>query len=195
LCDADLAGRHRHGLRRLPVAHRPAPARRGAQTRRGQTGAGRMRALLILLTTLWLALPAFAVNPDEMLSDPALEARARTISEGLRCLVCQNESIDDSDADLAHEIRVLVRERLKAGDTDDQVRQYLVARYGEFVLLKPVFAWHTLILWIAAPGILIIGGVVLIVASRRRRRALAAPAGELSPEEQRALAELRGDQA
>jgi cytochrome c-type biogenesis protein CcmH len=154
-----------------------------------------MRAILILLTTLWLALPAFAVNPDEMLSDPALEARARTISEGLRCLVCQNESIDDSDADLAHEIRVLVRERLKAGDTDDQVRQYLVARYGEFVLLKPVFAWHTLILWIAAPGILIIGGLVLIVASRRRRRALAAPAGELSPEEQRALAELRGDQA
>lgn len=154
-----------------------------------------MRVILILLTTLWLALPAFAVNPDEMLSDPALEARARTISEGLRCLVCQNESIDDSDADLAHEIRVLVRERLKAGDTDDQVRQYLVARYGEFVLLKPVFAWHTLILWIAAPGILIIGGVVLIVASRRRRRALAAPAGELSPEEQRALAELRGDQA
>ncbi|MGN6157829.1 MAG: cytochrome c-type biogenesis protein [Devosia sp.] len=154
-----------------------------------------MRAILILLTMLWLALPAFAVNPDEMLSDPALEARARTISEGLRCLVCQNESIDDSDADLAHEIRVLVRERLKAGDTDDQVRQYLVARYGEFVLLKPVFAWHTLILWIAAPGILIIGGVVLIVASRRRRRALAAPAGELSPEEQRALAELRGDQA
>jgi cytochrome c-type biogenesis protein CcmH len=154
-----------------------------------------MRAILILLTMLWLALPAFAVNPDEMLSDPALEARARTISEGLRCLVCQNESIDDSDADLAHEIRVLVRERLKAGDTDDQVRQYLVARYGEFVLLKPVFAWHTLILWIAAPGILIIGGLVLIVASRRRRRALAAPAGELSPEEQRALAELRGDQA
>jgi len=154
-----------------------------------------MRAILILLTMLWLALPAFAVNPDEMLSDPALEARARTISEGLRCLVCQNESIDDSDADLAHEIRVLVRERLKAGDTDDQVRQYLVARYGEFVLLKPVFAWHTLILWIAAPGILIIGGVVLIVRGGRRRRALAAPAGELSPEEQRALAELRGDQA
>jgi cytochrome c-type biogenesis protein CcmH len=153
-----------------------------------------MRALLILLTTLWLALPAFAVNPDEMLSDPALEARARTISEGLRCLVCQNESIDDSDADLAHEIRVLVRQRLTAGDTDDQVRQYLVARYGEFVLLKPVFAWHTLILWVAAPGILVIGGVVLLVAGRRRR-ALAAPAGELSPEEQRVLDELRGDQA
>ena len=153
-----------------------------------------MMALLILLTTLWLALPAFAVNPDEMLSDPALEARARTISEGLRCLVCQNESIDDSDADLAHEIRVLVRQRLTAGDTDDQVRQYLVARYGEFVLLKPVFAWHTLILWVAAPGILVIGGVVLLVASRRRR-ALAAPAGELSPEEQRVLDELRGDQA
>ena len=153
-----------------------------------------MRALLVLLTTLWLALPALAVNPDEMLSDPALEARARTISEGLRCLVCQNESIDDSDADLAHEIRVLVRERLKAGDTDDQVRQYLVARYGEFVLLKPVFAWHTLVLWIAAPGLLIVGAGVLLVASRRRR-ALADPPGGLSPEEQRALDELRGDQA
>ncbi|HVX73238.1 MAG TPA: cytochrome c-type biogenesis protein, partial [Devosia sp.] len=100
-----------------------------------------MRALLAALLLLWLTLPALAVNPDEMLADPALEARARAISAGLRCLVCQNESIDDSDADLAHEIRVLVRERLKAGDTDQQVVQYLVDRYGEFVLLKPVFAW------------------------------------------------------
>jgi len=118
---------------------------------------------------LWLALPAFAVNPDEMLKDPALEARARTISEGLRCLVCQNESIDDSDADLAHEIRVLVRQRLTAGDTDDQVRQFLVDRYGEFVLLKPVLAPHTLVLWLAAPTLLILGGIVIFVAVRRRR--------------------------
>lgn len=147
-----------------------------------------MRVWLAALALIWLALPAFAVNPDEMLSDPALEARARTISEGLRCLVCQNESIDDSDADLAHEIRVLVRERLKAGDSDDQVRQYLVDRYGEFVLLKPVLAWHTLVLWIAAPTILVVGGLVLFMASRRRRSAIEKP--ELTAEEQQALDDL-----
>ena len=149
-----------------------------------------MRTWLAALALLWLALPAFAVNPDEMLSDPALEARARTISEGLRCLVCQNESIDDSDADLAHEIRVLVRERLKAGDSDDQVRQYLVDRYGEFVLLKPVLAWHTLALWIAAPTILVVGGLVLFVAARRRRIVL--DNDGLTAEEQRALDDLGG---
>ena len=147
-----------------------------------------MRPWLAALALIWLALPAFAVNPDEMLSDPALEARARTISEGLRCLVCQNESIDDSDADLAHEIRVLVRERLKAGDSDDQVRQYLVDRYGEFVLLRPVLAWHTLALWIAAPTILVVGGLVLFVAARRRRKVSENPA--LTAEEQQALDEL-----
>jgi cytochrome c-type biogenesis protein CcmH len=147
-----------------------------------------MRALLAALLLLWLTLPALAVNPDEMLADPALEARARAISAGLRCLVCQNESIDDSDADLAHEIRVLVRERLKAGDTDQQVVQYLVDRYGEFVLLKPVFAWHTLVLWIAAPTILVIGGIVLVVAARKRRSVL--ELGPLTDEEQQALDEL-----
>jgi cytochrome c-type biogenesis protein CcmH len=147
-----------------------------------------MRALLAALLLLWLTLPALAVNPDEMLADPALEARARAISAGLRCLVCQNESIDDSDADLAHEIRVLVRERLKAGDTDQQVVQYLVDRYGEFVLLKPVFAWHTLVLWIAAPTILVVGGIVLVVAARKRRSVL--ELGPLTDEEQQALDEL-----
>lgn len=154
-----------------------------------------MRTLLVVLTTLWLALPAFAVNPDEMLADPALEARARAISEGLRCLVCQNESIDDSDADLAHEIRVLVRERLTAGDSDDQVRQYLVDRYGEFVLLKPVFAWHTLLLWAAAPAVLL-AGVIVLAAGIRRKHRLAAPAlGEapLSEAEQKALEDLGND--
>jgi cytochrome c-type biogenesis protein CcmH len=146
-----------------------------------------MRLLLAVFMLVWLAVPSFAVNPDEMLKDPALEARARTISEGLRCLVCQNESIDDSDADLAHEIRVIVRQRLTAGDTDTQVVQYLVDRYGEFILLKPVLALHTLVLWLAAPVLLIIGGTVIFIASRRRRTISTVP---LSPEEQRALDEL-----
>ena len=148
-----------------------------------------MRALLALVMLAWLALPAFAVNPDEMLADPALEARARAISEGLRCLVCQNESIDDSDADLAHEIRVLVRDRLKAGDTDAQVIQYLVDRYGEFVLLKPVLAPHTLLLWVAAPTILVIGGIVLFVVGRRKRGIVEEAA--LTADEQKALDELQ----
>jgi cytochrome c-type biogenesis protein CcmH len=147
-----------------------------------------MRSLLTALALIWLALPALAVDPNEMLSDPALEARARALSAGLRCLVCQNESIDDSDADLAHEIRVLVRERLKAGDSDDQVRQYLVDRYGEFVLLRPVFAWHTLALWGAAPAILVIGGLVLFIVARRRRPPLQTTG--LTAEEQAALDEL-----
>jgi len=150
-----------------------------------------MRALVAALALLWLAMPAFAVNPDEMLKDPALEARARTISEGLRCLVCQNESIDDSNADLAHEIRVLVRERLTAGDTDQQVVQYLVDRYGEYVLLKPVFAWHTLVLWVAAPTILVIGGIVLFIGSRRRRSMPVVGDAPLTPDEQKALDELQ----
>lgn len=148
-----------------------------------------MKQLLALLLLAWLTLPAFAVNPDEMLADPALEARARAISENLRCLVCQNESIDDSNADLAREIRILVRERLTAGDTDDQVVQYLVDRYGEYVLLKPRFAPHTLILWVAAPSILIIGGIVLVLYARRRRPA-AELGADLTAEEQAALDEL-----
>jgi cytochrome c-type biogenesis protein CcmH len=146
-----------------------------------------MRRLLAVLALIWLATPALAVDPGEMLKDPALEARARVISAGLRCLVCQNESIDDSDADLAHEIRVLVRQRLVAGDSDAQVVQYLVDRYGEFILLKPVLAPHTLVLWLAAPTLLIVGGVVLFIAARRRQ---ANPPVALSPDEQRALDEL-----
>ena len=114
-----------------------------------------MKTLAALAIALLLALSptaSFAVNPSELLADPVLEARAEAIGSNLRCLVCQNESIEASDADLAHDLRVLVRERLKAGDTDDQARQYIVDRYGEFVLLQPVFALHTLILWLAAPG-------------------------------------------
>ena len=148
-----------------------------------------MRLVLALLTLFWLALPAFAVNPDEMLADPALEARARTISEGLRCLVCQNESIDESNADLAREIRIIVRERLTAGDTDAEVVQYLVDRYGEYVLLKPVFAPHTLILWTAAPIVLLIGGIAIVFAARRKRVVTQAA---LTDEERRALEELEG---
>lgn len=148
-----------------------------------------MRPLLALVLMLFMALPAFAVNPDEVLADPALEARARVISAQLRCLVCQNESIDDSNADLAREIRIIVRERLVAGYTDEQVMQYLVDRYGEYVLLKPVFAAHTLILWAAAPLVLVVGGIAIVVAARRKRP-LAAPAEGLTADEQRALDEL-----
>ena len=149
-----------------------------------------MRALLALLTLLWLALPAFAVNPDEMLADPALEARARVISEGLRCLVCQNESIDLSNADLAREIRIIVRERLVAGDSDEEVGQFLVDRYGEYVLLKPVVAAHTILLWAAAPIVLLIGGVAIAIGARRKRT-IAVGGVALTPDEQRALDELQ----
>ena len=127
-----------------------------------------LRALVIGML-LALATSAFAVNPDEMLKDPALEARARDISAELRCLVCQNQSIDDSDADLAHDLRLVVRDRLSAGDTDDQVRQFLVARYGEFVLLRPVLGLHTILLWGIAPLLLLIGLVAIFMAMRRRR--------------------------
>ncbi len=149
-----------------------------------------MRTLLALLLTLLLAAPAFAVLPDEILDDPALEARARGISSQLRCLVCQNESIDDSNADLAREIRLLVRERLVAGDTDEEAIQYLVDRYGEFVLLKPVFAPHTLILWTAAPIILVVGGIAIVIAARRKRAADVVEEAELTEDEKRALEEL-----
>ncbi|KKB12197.1 hypothetical protein VE25_09110 [Devosia geojensis] len=147
-----------------------------------------MRALRVLALLLALCAPAFAVNPDEMLADPALEARARGISAELRCLVCQNQSIDDSDADLARDLRIIVRERLTAGDSDEEVMDYVVDRYGEFVLLRPVFAAHTLILWIAAPLILI-AGLTYIGLSARRRQPQVSP--ELSPEEQAALDELQ----
>ena len=143
-----------------------------------------MRALLASLVVLLGALPAFAMNPDEVLADPALEARARAISANLRCLVCQNQSIDDSDADLARDLRLIVRERLVAGDSDEAAVQYIVDRYGEYVLLNPVVAPHTIALWIAAPLVLLIGGVAVLVGARRKR-AVAAP--ELTEDEQKAL--------
>ncbi len=129
------------------------------------------RALFAFLAmvALSVAAPALAVQPDEILPDPALEARARAISAGLRCLVCQNQSIDDSDAPLARDLRILVRDRLKAGDSDEQIIDFVVARYGEFVLLKPRFEPHTMLLWLATPvvGLAAIG--VVILAARRRK--------------------------
>jgi cytochrome c-type biogenesis protein CcmH len=151
---------------------------------------------------LWLALsavliglatsPAKAVEPDEVLQDPALEARARHISEGLRCLVCQNQSIDDSEAPLAKDLRVLVRERLKAGDTDQQIEDFVVARYGEFVLLKPRFEPHTFLLWFATPAVFLAALLIVILAYRRRSAAAAAPAA-LSEVEERKLKSLLDD--
>jgi cytochrome c-type biogenesis protein CcmH len=142
---------------------------------------------LLFAAALVLAPPVLAVSPDEVLPDAALEQRARDISAGLRCLVCQNQSIDDSDADLAKDLRVLVRERLVVGDSDEQVRQFLVDRYGEFVLLNPRVNDHTLLLWSAAPILLIAGAGTLWLTGRRRRAA----APGLSPEEQAVLDELK----
>ncbi len=126
---------------------------------------------------------ALAVAPDEMLSNPALEARARSISEGLRCMVCQNQSIDESDADLARDLRLLVRERLTAGDTDAEVIDYVVSRYGEFVLLKPRLSTHTLLLWGAPLALLLAGTLAVLAAARRQRR----ESPSLSAEEQARL--------
>ena len=152
-----------------------------------------------ILTSLLFALailtsPALAVAPDEVLDDPALEARARALSAELRCMVCQNQSIDDSDAPLAKDLRVLVRERLVAGDSDGQVIDYLVSRYGEFVLLKPRFAWHTVVLWAAGPVALIAGLIAIVMALRNRSRhspQLSAPgSASLSDEEEKRLKAL-----
>jgi len=149
-------------------------------------------ALMIL--ALLSSAPAWAVQPDEVLSDPALEARARVLSKELRCMVCQNQSIDDSAAPLARDLRLLVRERLTGGDNDQQVLDFLVARYGEFVLLKPRFVWHNALLWLLPPGVLFGGGLALLFAARRRSRRIAVPAGReveaLSPAEEARLARL-----
>jgi cytochrome c-type biogenesis protein CcmH len=150
--------------------------------------------LVVMVAALAGVSPCLAVQPDEILPDPALEARARALSHELRCMVCQNQSIDDSDAPLAHDLRVLVRERLKAGDSDGQVIDFLVARYGEFVLLKPPFEWHTAPLWLAPLGLLLVGGATLWVALRRRRRGGSVPevAAPLSDQERARLTELTG---
>ena len=147
-------------------------------------------ASLVLLLALLFAGAAQAVKPDEVLADPALEARARLLSEGLRCMVCQNQSIDESDADLARDLRILVRQRLVAGDTDQQVMDYIVSRYGEFVLLKPRFSPRNALLW-GTPVLLLLVGGVFIVLTTRSRRSLATKA--LSAEEQTALDRMLSD--
>lgn len=149
------------------------------------------RAAALFFLTLT---PTLAVQPDEILKDPGLERRARDISAGLRCLVCQNQSIDDSDAPLAKDLRILVRERLKEGESDEQVRDYIVRRYGEFVLLKPAFGAHTALLWTGPALVLLTGAAGLALAAHRRR--VANVDGALSSEERAALdAILKGDRA
>jgi cytochrome c-type biogenesis protein CcmH len=147
-------------------------------------------ASFVLLLALAFAGAAQAVKPDEVLQDPALEARARALSEGLRCMVCQNQSIDESDADLARDLRVLVRQRLVAGDTDQQVMDYIVSRYGEFVLLKPRFSLRNALLWGTPVLLLLAGGLFIVLSSRSRR-----PASDsaLSAEEKSALDKMLGD--
>jgi cytochrome c-type biogenesis protein CcmH len=148
---------------------------------------------IVLALACWGALaaahPALAVQPDEVLSDANLEARARALSRELRCMVCQNQSIDDSDAPLAKDLRVLVRERLTKGDTDEQVMDFLVSRYGEFVLLKPTFEWHTAILWLT-PLIVLFAGAIAMLAAIRRRRAATSPPLPLDADEERQLREV-----
>jgi cytochrome c-type biogenesis protein CcmH len=150
----------------------------------------------LIVVVVVLASPyAMAVQPDEILPNPAQEARARELSKQLRCMVCQNQSIDDSDAPLARDLRLLVRERLQAGDNNQQVLDFLVQRYGEFVLLRPRLGWRTALLWLTPPVLLIGGGLVLFVLARRRSRngaaAMATPqGGALTADEQRRLARL-----
>ena len=146
-----------------------------------------LRGFLAVVIVAVSVLPALAVQPDEVLADPVLETRARALSAELRCLICQSQSIDDSDATIARDLRILIRERLQAGDSDAAVKAYLVDRYGEYVLLKPAFAWHTLLLWGAAPLALILGGALSIGLFRRRR---AVPPAGLSAEEERRVEAL-----
>ncbi|HTZ36148.1 MAG TPA: cytochrome c-type biogenesis protein [Stellaceae bacterium] len=170
----------------------------GVETAEGRSGGGRQlrcglvdigfRLLLALVVVFYTVVPAQAVRPDEMLADPALEARARAIGQELRCLVCRNQSIDDSEADLAHDLRVLVRERLKAGDSDRQVVDYIRARYGDFVLLKPPFEAATWLLW-GGPALLLALGLAGLARYLRRQKRVAEPP-PLSVDEERRLARL-----
>jgi cytochrome c-type biogenesis protein CcmH len=153
----------------------------------------RAATILALAAAIAFGSPAHAVQPDEILADPIKEARARGLSKELRCMVCQNQSIDDSDAPLARDLRLLVRERISAGDTDSQVIDFLVARYGEFVLLKPRFNPHTVLLWLLPPLALMGGGIALWVYSNRRQRAGVSDQEsvlELTPEEVARLEKL-----
>ena len=147
-------------------------------------------AISLAFVMLFAAASARAVQPSEMLSDPKLESRARGLSAELRCMVCQNQSIDDSDATLAHDIRVLIRERIAKGESDETIKGFLVSRYGDFVLLKPPFQVNTLLLWGAPPLILLAGAAFLLVGIRRRGQANLNPAPLTSAEERRVTALL-----
>jgi cytochrome c-type biogenesis protein CcmH len=150
-------------------------------------------ARTVVLTCLLLLAPlaARAVQPDEIMPDPRLEARARALSAQLRCMVCQNESIDESNADLARDLRVLVRERLQAGDSDDQIRAFLVRRYGDFILLKPPLKLETWLLW-GAPFLILLTGCCTILVARRRQKSLA-PANNVSEAERAKLEAILGE--
>jgi len=154
---------------------------------------GRRAAIWLLALMVAFSGAAWAVEPDEMLSDPALESRAREISKELRCLVCQNQSIDDSNAALARDLRVLVRERLTAGDRDEQVVQFIVARYGDFVLLNPPFKPATWLLWLGPALVLLLGGLGTAIWIRRRRPVGAGAPPPLDEDEERRLAALLDD--
>jgi cytochrome c-type biogenesis protein CcmH len=158
----------------------------------GRAGAIRALVATALLVVAASVSPVLAVQPGEILSDQALETRARRISTEIRCLVCQNQSIDDSDAPLAHDLRVLVRDRLKAGDSDAAVRDFIVGRYGDFVLLRPPMNGRTLLLWFGPAAILLAAGLGLLLA--RRRNAPPAPAPLTADEEARLGAILQADE-
>ena len=166
-----------------PTSTIPSPRLRGEGQGEGLRRLTLQR-LFLCLALLLTPIHAFAVNPDEVLADPALEQRARALSAELRCMVCQNQSIDDSNAELARDLRVVVRERLVGGDTDEQVLDYVVSRYGEFVLLKPRLSIRTIALWGAPAALAIVGLIVAVVYTRRRA---AQPLVKLSPEEEARL--------
>jgi cytochrome c-type biogenesis protein CcmH len=149
------------------------------------------RSLILTCLLFLVPLMAKAVEPDEIMPDPKLEARARALSAELRCMVCQNESIDESHADLARDLRLLVRERLQAGDSDDQIRAFLVRRYGDFILLKPPFKLETWLLW-GAPFLVLLTGACIILVARRRQQSIA-PANLLSEAERAKLDAMLGD--
>jgi cytochrome c-type biogenesis protein CcmH len=172
------------------AAEKWVPAFAGMTMGRGRPLRVILLHLVVCLLLIMAAFPAYAVRPDEMLTNPALEARARDISRDLRCLVCRNQSIDDSDADLAHDLRVLVRERIAAGESNEQVIGFVRARYGDFVLLRPPFAIGTALLWGGPLLVLLLGGVAIARFYRRRDE----PTPPLSPEERQRLSAVLGEE-
>jgi cytochrome c-type biogenesis protein CcmH len=179
---------------RVPVPARAAALIRSILGRRSD----RLKKILVLVFTVAVmsaSSPAYAVQPDEIMADPVKEARARELSRELRCMVCQNQSIDDSEAPLARDLRLLVRERISAGDTDAQVIDFLVARYGEFVLLKPRLEPHTLLLWLLPPLVLAGSGLALWMHGRRSRAPAPEAAVGLTADEEARLASLMAEES